>query len=225
MCYSGEIVVPRPKIVKKLSKKWSKSCQKRCQKVVKKLSKSCKSCQKVNKKLSKKLSKSCQQVAKSCQKVRDRAGHEYCGNKPSRQLQPRWFQPRRQQGRGRDKKESSAGRQRRRRAGTSQHSTRRHRRRRRGRRPYPCAHRCRNTATTSSLGSSRCGPSSPTTSSRSRRRSRSTIAWNHGKQSGEYFNQDPRLFRRLARFHHCPAMSGHAHESKGHKQVVRQAGS
>jgi hypothetical protein len=28
MCYSGEIVVPRPKIVKKLSKKWSKSCQK-----------------------------------------------------------------------------------------------------------------------------------------------------------------------------------------------------
>jgi hypothetical protein len=46
MCYSGEIVVPRPKIVKKLSKKMVKKLSKSCQKAVKKL-------QKVVKKLSK----------------------------------------------------------------------------------------------------------------------------------------------------------------------------
>jgi hypothetical protein len=48
MCYSGEIVVPRPKLSKRCQKIWSKSCQK----VVKKLSKSCQ-------KMVKKLSKSC----------------------------------------------------------------------------------------------------------------------------------------------------------------------
>jgi hypothetical protein len=46
MCYSEEIVVPRPKIVKKLSKIWSKSCQK----VVKKLQKMSKNGKKVVKK-------------------------------------------------------------------------------------------------------------------------------------------------------------------------------
>jgi HSP90 family molecular chaperone len=68
MSYPGEIVVPRPKIVKKLSKKMVKKLSKSCQKVVKKLSKNCqkvaKSCQKVVKKLTKSCQKSCQKVVK-----------------------------------------------------------------------------------------------------------------------------------------------------------------
>jgi uncharacterized UPF0160 family protein len=73
MCYSGEIVVPRPKIVKnnvrkndqKVVKKFSKSCQKavkKLQKVVKKFVK--KSCQKDVKKWSKSCQKSCLKVVK-----------------------------------------------------------------------------------------------------------------------------------------------------------------
>jgi uncharacterized membrane protein len=53
MCHSGQMVVPRPKIVKKLSKKMVKKLSKSCQKAVKKLSKNAKSCQKVVKKLQK----------------------------------------------------------------------------------------------------------------------------------------------------------------------------
>jgi hypothetical protein len=46
MCYSGEIVVPRPKIVKNGQRK-IKKLSKSCQKVVKKCKKLTKSCKKV----------------------------------------------------------------------------------------------------------------------------------------------------------------------------------
>jgi hypothetical protein len=41
MSYSGEIVAPRPKIVKTMSEKMVKKLSKSCQKAVKNLSKSC----------------------------------------------------------------------------------------------------------------------------------------------------------------------------------------
>jgi hypothetical protein len=60
MCYSGEIVFPRPKIVKKLSKNMVKKLSKNGQKVVKSGQKMSKRC----KKLSKNCPKSCQKVVK-----------------------------------------------------------------------------------------------------------------------------------------------------------------
>jgi DNA anti-recombination protein RmuC len=57
MCCSGEIVVPRPKILKKLSKNMAKKLSKSCQKVAKSGQKVVKKLQKVVKKLTKNVKK------------------------------------------------------------------------------------------------------------------------------------------------------------------------
>jgi DNA anti-recombination protein RmuC len=58
MCCSGEIVVPRPKILKKLSKNMAKKLSKSCQKVAKSGQKVVKKLQKVVKKLTKNVQNS-----------------------------------------------------------------------------------------------------------------------------------------------------------------------